>query len=936
MRYEIVFFTDGLKFSGDSLEKGQPLGGSETALLQLAKEVAKKHEVVVFCNCSNEGTFDGVLYLSNKKITKWSKVSECDIFIAHRFMDIFQFQITSKLRILWNHDILTEPTRILALSYNIDYMYCATNYHREQYINVCKEIAPIIKILPNGIDFNLIPKPTEKKHKIMFTSRPERGLFKALELYEELGDKTLEFLACSYSSIGGQDIQQLEKFCMDKISELKQRGFNISYASFSKPDLYKNISESKAVFYPTDFPEIFCIGAVEAQACGTPFISIDKYALKETVGYQGCKTKNSELLKRLSDTISGDNSEIIKKGKDHVKKYNYQDIAKKFISDADNHFEKRSQNKQDVFERLIYESDLVNARKYAKENGIDTTKIDHDLRFVDGKDSLKELYENEDTFEKIDIKPEEFRKNGRFKWLADNIGKYKIPTLLDFACHSGWATLLTGNENPTCKALGYDLSSKAIEIGKSRKNTYDINKNVEFTDKEPIDQKFDALFAGEYLEHVLDPEAEVDRLEKFVNKGGKMFITIPKGAWEWLSRLENKKLDVFYHVHGFEKRDVMAMFQKKKDFGCKVIDVGTGGCGEALGNYLIEYTVDGTKTGKRDLKAKTRLLRPYQTISACIIAKDAEKDIENMLSSIVDEADEIIVGIDKATTDNTIERCKKYGAKIIELPNTIGTPDYWGFSNARNHVVSHATGKWILWIDTDERLFRNERMRKFLNGNLLNAFVIKQHHPELDSFIEADKPHRLYRAGKGKFFGYVHEQPMAEINKPIEPSLIMGQANIIHFGAITEHSRKQKALSRNLKLLEIDLRENPTRKLSKILLMRDLVNRMKWAAGKFGTTKTKDALQHSYPLIKKIYEKHFRNEKDLIYKDLADVQLQEAMRLLEDGYEISYNFTLSKENSQGEMLKPQKIRLTETDIDDFAKTITKNIKEAIKKQNPMI
>lgn len=928
MRYDIVFFTDGLKFSGNSLNKGQPLGGSETALLQLAKELAQRHEITVFCNCTEEGIFDGVTYLSNKKVAQWTRTGECDIFVAHRFMDIFKFPINAKLRILWNHDILVEPAPLLSLLYNIDYMYCLSDYHRQQYIREAKELASVVKIFSNGIDFSLIPKNIEKKHKIMFTSRHERGMFRALELYEKLGDRSLEFLACTYPSIGGEDIKQIERLCIDKIRDLNMKGFKVGLNSFPKRELYKNIAESKAVFYPTEFPEIFYLGGVEAQACGTMVVTFDRFAMKETIAYKGCKNSDKQILARLREVLEGDNKDMIREGREHVQKYNWRKIAEKFIDDADEHFEKRSQDREGIFDRLRYESDLIAARQYAYKHGLDAKQIEHDLRYVDGCEDIKDLYENEETFERIDLDPETFRKNGRFRWLSSRVKEYGIRTLMDFGCHCGWACLLVGNENPDCKITGYDISEKAIVIGRERQKIYDTNKNVEFTNREPTEE-FDALFAGEYLEHTADPEAEIDRLEQFIKPGGKMFITIPKGAWEWLSRHDNKKLDVFYHVHGFEKRDIMTMFSKKKDFNCKVIDVGNGGCGENLGNYLIEYTVDGAPTERRDFDTKARLLRPFQTISACIIAKNAERDIENMLGSIVNEVDEIIVGIDKGTTDETAKRCEKYGAKIIELPQSICEPDWWGFGNARNHVTSFAKGRWILWIDTDERLIATDRIKKFLDGGVMNAFVIKQHHPELDSFIEADKPHRLYRAGAGKFYGYIHEQVQKDINQPLEPSLIMGQVNIIHFGAIHEAQRRVKSTDRNMFLLEKDMEKNPTRKLNKVLLMRDFLNRIKWAAEKFGTFQTKDALKLSLPAIKTLYERHFRKEKDPIYKDLADKVLQDAMMLMEDGFEVAYNFTISKFNTKGEVLDAKRIRLNPQDVDEFISKVGEQLRKAM-------
>lgn len=117
-------------------------------------------------------------------------------------------------------------------------------------------------------------------------------------------------------------------------------------------------------------------------------------------------------------------------------------------------------------------------------------------------------------------------------------------------------------------------------------------------------------FFGEYLEHTLDPEAVVQQLESYVAPGGKIFMTLPRGPWEALSFEKNRSLGYWFHVQSFDLRDILDMFGQKKDFAYSVGISGLGLYGEPLGNYLIEYTVDGTPTGKRDFARKIQRTRP--------------------------------------------------------------------------------------------------------------------------------------------------------------------------------------------------------------------------------------------------------------------------------------------------------------------------------------
>jgi glycosyltransferase involved in cell wall biosynthesis len=82
-------------------------------------------------------------------------------------------------------------------------------------------------------------------------------------------------------------------------------------------------------------------------------------------------------------------------------------------------------------------------------------------------------------------------------------------------------------------------------------------------------------------------------------------------------------------------------------------------------------------------------------LSAIIITKNASTEIEDCISSIK-FADEIIV-IDNQSTDQTKEVAKKAGA-------TVYTVDAKDFSYLRNVGREKATGEWLLYIDSDERV----------------------------------------------------------------------------------------------------------------------------------------------------------------------------------------------------------------------------------------
>lgn len=80
-------------------------------------------------------------------------------------------------------------------------------------------------------------------------------------------------------------------------------------------------------------------------------------------------------------------------------------------------------------------------------------------------------------------------------------------------------------------------------------------------------------------------------------------------------------------------------------------------------------------------------------ISAVVLAKNEEKVIGRCLESL-SFCDEIIV-IDTGSTDNTVTIAKKYKAEVYHIEET-------DFSKIRNYGLEKATGKWILYVDSDE------------------------------------------------------------------------------------------------------------------------------------------------------------------------------------------------------------------------------------------
>lgn len=83
------------------------------------------------------------------------------------------------------------------------------------------------------------------------------------------------------------------------------------------------------------------------------------------------------------------------------------------------------------------------------------------------------------------------------------------------------------------------------------------------------------------------------------------------------------------------------------------------------------------------------------TISLCMIVKNEETCLRNCLVSVKDVVDEFII-VDTGSTDNTIQVIKEFTDTIYHYT--------WinDFAAARNYAFSLATKEYILWLDADD------------------------------------------------------------------------------------------------------------------------------------------------------------------------------------------------------------------------------------------
>jgi glycosyltransferase involved in cell wall biosynthesis len=139
-------------------------------------------------------------------------------------------------------------------------------------------------------------------------------------------------------------------------------------------------------------------------------------------------------------------------------------------------------------------------------------------------------------------------------------------------------------------------------------------------------------------------------------------------------------------------------------------------------------------------------------LSVVIIAYNEERNIARCLDSIKEIADEIVV-VDSFSTDNTIEICKSYGAKIIQHK-------FEGHIQQKNYTLEKASFDFILSLDADEVL--SDELKKSITSVKSEWKYDGYEMNRLTNYCGAwirhcgwypDKKTRLFDKRKGKWTG---------------------------------------------------------------------------------------------------------------------------------------------------------------------------------------
>lgn len=302
----IVYFVGKGFERWDETNLGKGIGGSETAVIHLAEEWAKKgYQVTVFGDpVKGEHEANGVTWTH---WWKWNMNDTFDTLIIWRNETVLNTPCKAKRVFVDLHDVPSAAEYTPERLKKITKIFVKSPYHRSLLPNIPDEKFVII---PNGFDLNLIPEKIDKKgKKVIWSSSYDRGLQQALEIGWPIIKAAIpdaEFHIYYgwnlFDTVHRNNPERMAwKAKMEKL--MKQPGV-FHHGRVSQKELIQAKSEALVHFYPSTFEEIDCIGVRESAAVECIPVTTDYAALK---GRSYCvTTKGNPLKKETHEAVAND------------------------------------------------------------------------------------------------------------------------------------------------------------------------------------------------------------------------------------------------------------------------------------------------------------------------------------------------------------------------------------------------------------------------------------------------------------------------------------------------------------------------------------------------------------------------------------------------------------------------------------------------------
>ena len=284
----IVLADDGIRFDGTTLVN-RPLGGVETSVILLVRELARRgHEVLVRNACERPLQHEGV---------EWAPIGDglperADLYIANRGDKLLPLMPLARRTIFWVHN----PARYLLKWRYLSKLWRLKpaiiflgDYHAATYPGWAPDGGRLV--IPYGIADEFLDAETASEPpppRAVFTSNPLRSLDWLLDLWAErirphVPEAELHLFsgAATYGVVGRAKAAEMEAV-LNRARALAASGV-VLREPLPKAGLIGELRCARTMLYRGDVNETFCLAVGEAQAMGVPAVVQDLGSVGERV-----------------------------------------------------------------------------------------------------------------------------------------------------------------------------------------------------------------------------------------------------------------------------------------------------------------------------------------------------------------------------------------------------------------------------------------------------------------------------------------------------------------------------------------------------------------------------------------------------------------------------------------------------------------------------
>lgn len=315
--WDLVFLCSWpVSFHGGSLAE-RPLGGSESAVIEVARRFAAKgRRTAVFCpvDGGREGLYDGVDYRDYVAMEAALARGEVDVDTLVVFRDPTKVALGARARrtLLWIEDMPMAGLRKQhrAAASDLDRIIAVSACQRDRFLERFDLSPALFHVSRNGVDrarYHPWPAPETRGKRLLYCSTPFRGLRVLLDAFPAIRarhpDATLEL----YSGMTVYDQSDAP------FADLYERARALPGVTLHDPvpqqALIGALQQAQLLVYPSVFDETSCIAVLMAIAAGAVPVTSPRAALPETVGdcgllVPGDAKTDADYARRYAEAVS--------------------------------------------------------------------------------------------------------------------------------------------------------------------------------------------------------------------------------------------------------------------------------------------------------------------------------------------------------------------------------------------------------------------------------------------------------------------------------------------------------------------------------------------------------------------------------------------------------------------------------------------------------